>query len=76
MLSKCAQLIPVKTVAMHPVNSSFKLFLTDTIATLQLAFLCGIDGGIYLSLIKENFLRDCAAIAPSKLAMRLAKQLF
>ena len=32
--------------------------------------------GIYLGLIKENFLRDCAAIVPSKLAARHGKAFF
>ena len=31
---------------------------------------------IYLGLIKENFLRDCAAIVPSKLAIETSKANF
>ena len=43
--------------------------------------LTGITGeyywGIYPSLVKENFLHDCAAIVPGKLSMRdPAKQFF
>ena len=51
-------------------------FQLVTMAALQLAFLCGIDGGIYLGLVKENFLHDCAAIVLASLQSRLAKQIF
>jgi hypothetical protein len=34
------------------------------------------SNGIYLGLVKENFLHDCAAIVPSKLAARRGKAIF
>jgi hypothetical protein len=80
MLSKCAQLMPVKTAQMCLVNSFFKLFLTDYMASFTgaLAGQCACRNyrGIYLGLIKENLLHDLAAIVPSKLATRLARQAF
>ena len=41
-----------------------------------MALSCGIDAGIYPYLVKENFLRDCAAIVLASLQLRLAKQFF
>ena len=50
--------MPVKTVQACLVNSFFKLFLTDTMASSPggLAGQCAC--GIYLNLRKENFLHE------------------
>ena len=68
--------MPVKTAQMHLVNSFFKLFLTDYMAS----FFGGLAGecacGIYPSLVKENFLHDLAAIVLASLQSRRAKHFF
>jgi hypothetical protein len=58
------------------VNSFFKLFLTDTMASFLsgLALQCACR--IYLGLVKENFLHKCAAIVLASLQLRLAKHFF
>ena len=41
-----------------------------------MALSCGIDAGIYLGLVKENFLHDSSGFVPSKLAIKTSKAFF
>ena len=65
-----------KTVQVYAVNSFFKLFLTDYLASFTSGLVLQCSCGIYPSLVKENFLRDCAAIVLAGLQSRLAKHFF
>ena len=65
---------------MNAVNSFFKLFSTDTMASflsgLVLQCACMNYWGIYLGLAKENFLHDLAAIVLASLQSRPGKAIF
>ena len=68
--------MPVKTAQMCLVNSFFKLFLTDYMASFPSGLAGNVHAGIYLSFIKENFLHKCVAIVPASLQCDTSKAIF
>ena len=68
--------MPVKTAQMCLVNSFFKLFLTDYMASFPSGLARQCACRIYPNLVKENFLHDLAAFVTSKLAIETSKATF